>query len=78
MQLDYTKARQIISNSTVLFSKEQLYSALDTMASNIDAEIEGEIPIFNRNEWWDDVCFRINQTLAKSDYYGLYSCFTLW
>lgn len=46
MQLDYSKAQQILSNSTVLFSKEQLYSALDTMAINIDAEIKGEIPVF--------------------------------
>lgn len=46
MQVDYAKAKQIINNSTVLFSENQLSSALDKMAKDIDAEIIGEIPVF--------------------------------
>ncbi len=46
MQLDYTKSQQIIKNSTVLFTEAQINAALDTMAAKIDAEIEGEIPVF--------------------------------
>jgi len=46
MQLDYSKAQQIIDHSTVLFSQEQLAAALDQMAQAIDAEIAGEIPVF--------------------------------
>lgn len=46
MQLDYAKAQQILQNSTILYSAEELYSALDKMAQAVDAEIEGEIPVF--------------------------------
>lgn len=46
MQLDYAKAQQILQNSTVLYTAEQLYTALDKMAVEIDAEIAGEIPVF--------------------------------
>ncbi len=46
MQLDYTKAQQIIKNSTVLFTEEQLSQVIDTLAKNIDAEIAGELPVF--------------------------------
>jgi hypoxanthine phosphoribosyltransferase len=46
MQLDYAKAQQLIENSTVLFSQEQLSAALDKMAAEIDAEIGEEIPVF--------------------------------
>ncbi|MEN9945902.1 MAG: hypothetical protein RLZZ293_288 [Pseudomonadota bacterium] len=46
MQLDYLKAKQILENSKILFSREQLYEALDKMAIQIDQEIEGEIPVF--------------------------------
>lgn len=46
MKLDYAKAKSIIDNSTVLFTEEQLSAALDEMAAKIDAEIEGEIPVF--------------------------------
>lgn len=46
MQLDYAKAKQILQNSTVLYTSEQLHSALDKMAAVIDQEINGEIPVF--------------------------------
>ena len=46
MQLDYAKAQQLIQNSTVLFNQEQLSSALDQMAANIDQEIGDEVPVF--------------------------------
>ncbi len=46
MQLDYAKAQQLIENSTVLFSQEQLSVALDKIAAEIDAEIGEEIPVF--------------------------------
>jgi hypoxanthine phosphoribosyltransferase len=46
MQLDYAKAQQLIQNSTVLFNQEQLSSALDQMAANIDLEIGDEVPVF--------------------------------
>ncbi len=46
MQVDYSKAQQILNNSSVLFSSEQLQTALDNMAAKIDAEIVGEIPVF--------------------------------
>lgn len=46
MQLDYAKAQQILKNSTVLYTQEQLSNALDKMALDIDAEIGEEIPVF--------------------------------
>ena len=46
MQLDYAKSKQIIENSTVLFTQEELYAAIQAMAERIDAEIDGEIPVF--------------------------------
>ena len=46
MQLDYSKAQQILQNSTVLFSENELSQAIDTMAKKIDQEIAGELPIF--------------------------------
>jgi hypoxanthine phosphoribosyltransferase len=46
MQVDYSKAQQILNNSSVLFSNEQLQNVLDHMAATIDAEIAGEIPVF--------------------------------
>lgn len=46
MELDYSKAQQIIKNSTVLYDKEQLDQVINRLAAEIDAEINGELPIF--------------------------------
>lgn len=46
MQLDYNKAKQILENSTMLYSAEELYKEIDRIASTVDKEIGEEIPVF--------------------------------
>lgn len=46
MQLDYNKAKEIIRNSSVLYSEAELSNVIDKMAITIDKEIEGDLPVF--------------------------------
>ena len=46
MQLDYNKSKQILENSTILYTEQQLSDVISVMAKKIDAEIAGEIPVF--------------------------------
>ncbi len=46
MQLDYAKSQQILKNSTILISQEEIYKSIDEMAKQIDNEIGEEIPVF--------------------------------
>ncbi|MDD3266081.1 MAG: hypoxanthine-guanine phosphoribosyltransferase [Burkholderiales bacterium] len=45
MQLDYAKAKQILDNSTILYDAEHLYKEIERIASEIDQEIDQEIPV---------------------------------
>ncbi len=46
MQLDYNKAQEIINNSSILYTEAELSNVIDKMAATIDAEIQGELPVF--------------------------------
>ncbi|MCE2705903.1 MAG: hypoxanthine-guanine phosphoribosyltransferase [Proteobacteria bacterium] len=46
MQLNYQQALEILKNSEILYSKEQLVQCIGRMAKQIESEIVGEIPIF--------------------------------
>lgn len=46
MQLDYAKAKQILDNSTILYDAKHLYNEIERIASEIDQEIDSEIPVF--------------------------------
>ena len=46
MQLDYAKSQQILKNSTILISQDEIYAAIDRMAVAINDEIKNEIPLF--------------------------------
>ena len=43
MQLDYTRAQQIIKNSTILFNEEQLNQVIDNLAKKIDASVRKDL-----------------------------------
>lgn len=46
MQLDYSQIKKILKKSTIIFDRDMLATKIKEMAQLIDAEIEGQIPVF--------------------------------
>lgn len=46
MQVSYTQAQDILNKSQILYTSSELYEKISKIAAQIEAEIDGEIPLF--------------------------------